>query len=263
MSLHLVRMFPLSYYWQIIATGIMGVVVMALIPQQTARTVITSQMLMNLSESLGYKTPSKSIHRIVRREFSWPGPTGIFISDRLDHELDRLGLVADGCARAIYLGLLVSRRAAADAGGHRHHLSCAVSFFIGRNRSRRFPTRWCRRNSKFLGPLSSKEWISLAVLLFHGGWLAHRAISRHRRRMDRHHRVCGFGQHRHLDWSMMRKGIDWELLIHMGVTLSIPTLLKAAKIDRWLVDVISPLIVPFMDSPAWFFIVIALLNLCS
>ena len=31
LSLHLVRMFPLSYYWQIIATGIMGVVVMALL----------------------------------------------------------------------------------------------------------------------------------------------------------------------------------------------------------------------------------------
>ena len=34
-----------------------------------------------------------------------------------------------------------------------------------------------------------------------------------------------------LDWGMMRKGIDWELLIHMGVTLSIPTLLKAGE-DR-------------------------------
>ena len=58
----------------------------------------------------------------------------------------------------------------------------------------------------------------------------------------------------------MRKGIDWELLIHMGVTLSIPTLLKQAKIDQWLVDVISPVILPFMDSPAWFFVVIALLT---
>jgi len=59
---------------------------------------------------------------------------------------------------------------------------------------------------------------------------------------------------------MMRKGIDWELLIHMGVTLSLPTLMKQAKIDVWLVDVISPLILPFMDSPVWFFVVIALLT---
>jgi len=45
----------------------------------------------------------------------------------------------------------------------------------------------------------------------------------------------------------------------MGVTLSLPTLMKQAKIDQWLIEVIAPLILPFMDSPVWFFIVIALL----
>ncbi|HTN70023.1 MAG TPA: cyclic nucleotide-binding domain-containing protein, partial [Methylomirabilota bacterium] len=50
LSLQLVRFFPLNYYWQIIALGIMGIVVMALIPQQSARTAIISQMLINLSE---------------------------------------------------------------------------------------------------------------------------------------------------------------------------------------------------------------------
>jgi hypothetical protein len=63
-----------------------------------------------------------------------------------------------------------------------------------------------------------------------------------------------------IDWNMLRKGIDWELLIHMGVTLAIPTLLKQAKIDQWLVDIMSPLILPFMDSPVWFFLIIALLT---
>ncbi len=121
LSLHLVRLFPLSFYWQIIATGIMGVVVMALIPQQTARTVITSQMLINLSESLGLQNAVEGIHRTFRRELSRSGPTGISIFDRLHHQLDRLGLVADRCARAIHLGLLVFRRAAADVGRNRHH----------------------------------------------------------------------------------------------------------------------------------------------
>ncbi len=79
LSLHLVRMFPLNFHWQVIATGIMGVVVMALIPQQTARTVITSQMLINLSESLGYKTPSKA-------------STGLFVASFL-------GLAARGESR--------------------------------------------------------------------------------------------------------------------------------------------------------------------
>jgi DASS family divalent anion:Na+ symporter len=111
-----------------------------------------------------------------------------------------------------------------------------------------------------LGPLSHKEWISLIVLLLTvGGWLT-----------APYHGIDGawiaiiafsvLVNTSILDWGMMRKGIDWELLIHMGVTLSLPTLMKQAKIDQWLVDVISPLILPFMDSPAWFFIVIALLT---
>ena len=75
LSLHLVRLFPLSFYWQIFATGIMGVVVMALIPQQTARTVITSQMLVNLSKALDTRRHRR--HRqVIRGELSRLGQLG-------------------------------------------------------------------------------------------------------------------------------------------------------------------------------------------
>src|SRR3970282_1114972 len=117
-----------------------------------------------------------------------------------------------------------------------------------------------RTQLNILGHLSHKEWISFVVLCFtvigwltasyhgiDGAWIAILAFAI----------LVNAGI---LDWGMMRKGIDWELLIYMGVTLSIPTLLKQAKIDQWLVDVISPLILPFMDSPAWFFVVIALVT---
>jgi len=49
------------------------------------------------------------------------------------------------------------------------------------------------------------------------------------------------------------------LLIYMGATLSIPTLLTQAKIDEWLVGWISPLIVPFLERPALSFVIIALI----
>jgi di/tricarboxylate transporter len=117
-----------------------------------------------------------------------------------------------------------------------------------------------RTQLNILGPLSYKEWISLGVLLFtvtgwltapyhgiDGAWIALIAFAT----------LVNTGI---IDWNMLRKGIDWELLIHMGVTLAIPTLLKQAKIDQWLVDVMSPLILPVMDSPVWFFLVIALLT---
>jgi anion transporter len=259
LSLHLVRMFPLSYYWQIIATGIMGVVVMALIPQQTARTVITSQMLVNLSESLGYKTPSKA-------------STGLFVASFLG--LGQLGFLflTGSTTSLIAWGLLPADVRAQFTWGYWFMaalpptlvvilivLLCTILLYRPESQPKISYTM-VQTQLNILGHLSHKEWISFVVLAltvigwltasYHGvdgAWIAIIAFAI----------LINTGI---LDWGMMRKGIDWELLIHMGVTLSIPTLLREAKIDQWLVDVISPLILPFMESPAWFFVVIALLT---
>jgi anion transporter len=259
LSLHLVRLFPLSFYWQIIATGIMGVVVMALIPQQTARTVITSQMLVNLSESLGYKTPSKA-------------STGLFVASFLG--LGQLGFLflTGSTTSLIAWGLLPNDVRAQFTWGYWFIaalpptliviviiLICTI--FLYRPESQpKISYTMVQTQLSILGPLSYKEWISLGVLFFtvtgwltapyhgiDGAWIAIIAFAI----------LVNTGI---VDWNMLRKGVDWELLIHMGVTLSIPTLLKQAKIDQWLVDVMSPLILPFMDSPAWFFLIIALLT---
>jgi anion transporter len=259
LSLHLVRLFPLSYYWQIFATGIMGIVVMALIPQQTARTVITSQMLVNLSESLGYKTPSRA-------------STGLFVASFLG--LGQLGFLflTGSTTSLIAWGLLPADVRAQFTWGYWFlaalppTLIVVAIILLGAIVLYRPETQpkisytMVQTQLHILGRLSHKEWISLAVLCFtvtgwltasyhgiDGAWIAIIAFAV----------LINAGI---LDWSMMRKGIDWELLIHMGVTLSIPTLLRQAKIDQWLVDVISPLILPFVDSPAWFFVVIALLT---
>ena len=259
LSLHLVRLFPLSYYWQIIATGIMGVVVMALIPQQTARTVITSQMLVNLSESLGYKTPSKA-------------STGLFVASFLG--LGQLGFLflTGSTTSLIAWGLLPSDVRAQFTWGYWFLaalpptlvvilivLTCTVLLYRPETKPKISYTM-VRTQLNILGPLSHKEWISLGVLVFtvtgwltasyhgiDGAWIALIAFAI----------LVNTGT---IDWNMLRKGIDWELLIYMGVTLSIPTLLKEAKIDQWLVDTLSPIILPFMDSPAWFFLIIALLT---
>ena len=259
LSLHLVRMFPLSYYWQIFATGIMGVVVMALIPQQTARTVITSQMLVNLSESLGYKTPSKA-------------STGLFVASFLG--LGQLGFLflTGSTTSLIAWGLLPSDVRQQFTWGYWFIAAwpptlvvivIILLFTVLLYRPEAQPKvsyKMVQTQLDILGPLSHKEWISFAMLCFTvGGWLT-----------APYHGIDGawiaiiafavLVNTFILDWGMMRKGIDWELLIYMGVTLSIPTLLKQAKIDQWLVDVISPLILPFIDSPAWFFVIIAVLT---
>jgi len=259
LSLHLVRMFPLSYYWQIIATGFMGVVVMALIPQQTARTVITSQMLVNLSESLGYKTPSNASTGLFVASFLGLGQLGFLFLTGSTTSLIAWGLLPDDVRAQFTWGYWFIAAWPPTLVVIIVILLCTILIYRPESQPKISYTM-VQTQLNILGPLSYKEWISLGVLLFtvtgwltapyhgiDGAWIAIIAFAT----------LVNTGI---IDWNMLRKGIDWELLIHMGVTLAIPTLLKQAKIDQWLVDVMSPLILPFMDSPVWFFLIIALLT---
>jgi di/tricarboxylate transporter len=111
-----------------------------------------------------------------------------------------------------------------------------------------------------LGPLSKHEWITLGVLCFTvGGWLT-----------AGYHGIdgawisllalCVLINSGVLGWGRIKKSIDWEMLIYMGATLSIPTLLTQAKIDHWLVGIFSPLILPFTQTPALAFIIVLLIT---
>src|SRR5207245_10736389 len=107
--------------------------------------------------------------------------------------------------------------------------------------------------------LSQKECITLGVLFFTvGGWLtsSYHAIDGALISLTS---LCVLVNTGVFGWGMLKKGIDWELLIYMGATLSIPILLTQAKIDEWLVGLASPVILPFLDHPALSFIIIALI----
>lgn len=259
LSLRLVRIFPLNYSWQIIALGFMGIVVMALIPQQSARTAIISQMLVNLSESLGYKNPSKA-------------STGMFVASFLG--LGHLGFLflTGSTTSLIAWGLLPADVRAKFTWGYWFlaalpptlvvvAIILAGTLLLYRPESRaQVSYRMVENQLGVLGPLSTHEWITLVVLCFtivgwlttgyhkiDGAWISLAAL-------------CVLVNTGVLGWGMVKKGIDWEMLICMGATLAIPTLLTEAKIDKWLVSLIAPLILPFVDYPALCFLVIALIT---
>jgi anion transporter len=258
-SLQLVRYFPLKYNWQIFALGIMGIVVMALIPQQSARTAIISQMLLNLSESLGYKNPSR-------------GSTGLFVASFLG--LGQLGFLflTGSTTSLIAWGLLAPEVRGQFTWGYWFLAALpptliVTAIIVGATMLLYQPEsqsqvsyKMVQTQLEILGPLSKYEWITLVVLCatvtgwltgsmhkIDGAWVALLAI-------------CLLINTGVLGWGMLKKSIDWEMLIYMGVTLSIPTLLTEAKIDQWLVGLFAPLVVPFSETPALAFIVIALIT---
>jgi anion transporter len=259
LSLHLVRFFPLSFYWQVAGMGLMGVVVMALIPQQTARTVVISQMLVNLSESLGYKTPSKESTGLFAASFLGLGQLGFLFLTGSTTSLIAWGLLPADVRTQFTWGYWFLAALPPTLIVLVMVLTAIVIIFRPETEPK-VSYKMVQTQLQILGPLSAKEWISLAVLCFtvtgwltisyhgiDGAWIALIAF-------------CVLVNTGVLGWQNLKKAIDWELLLYMGVTLSIPALLTQARIDQWLVELISPLIEPFMNNPALFFIVIALLT---
>ena len=258
-SLRLVRYFPPKYNWQIVALGIMGIVVMALIPQQSARTAIISKMLINLSESLGYKNPSKASTGLFAASFLGLGQLGFLFLTGSTTSLIAWGLLPMEVRTEFTWGywflaalpptLIVSI------------IIIGTTMFLFQPESpSKVSYKMVQTQLEILGPLSKYEWITLAVLcLTVGGWLT-----------GTYHKVdgawisllaiCVLINTGVLGWGMMKKGIDWEMLIYMGATLSIPTLMTQAGIDKWMVGLVSPLILPFVDTPAIAFLVIALIT---
>src|SRR5712692_587688 len=258
LSLQLVRFFPLNCYWQIVALGIMGFVVMAFIPQQSARTAIISQMLINLSESLGYKNPSRASTGLFVASFLGLGQLGFLFLTGSTTSLIAWGLLPEDVRAQFTWGywflaalpptlVVIAIMLVAIIILYRPETQSQISYKMVENQI------------DILGPVSRHEWLTLVMLLFMvGGWLTYS-----------YHRIdsawisliglCVLINTGVLGWGMMKKGIDWEMLIYLGATLSIPAVLTKAKIDQWLVGFISPVIMPFVDRPAIAFIVIALL----
>ena len=258
LSLQLVKYVPLTYRWQTIALGFMGVIVTALIPQQSARTTIISQMVLNLSESLGYKTPSRA-------------STGLFAASFLG--LGQLGFLylTGSTATLLAWGLLPDDTRAQFTWGYWFIATLpptlvviavvllSVNFLYRPESKSQVSYKMVDTQLEILGPLTRDEWITMGMLLFmvmgwltisfhgiHGAWIALLGLC-----VLINTGVLGFGR--------LKKGIDWELLIYLGVMVSIPTILANSGIDVWLVGVLSPLVLPFVDTPALSFIIIALI----
>ena len=259
LSLQLVRIFPLNYSWQVVALGFMGIVVMALIPQQTARTAIISQMLLSLSESLGYKNPSRASTGLFAASFLGLGQLGFLFLTGSTTSLIAWGLLPADVRVQLTWGYwftaaLVPTLVVAV-------IIVAGTLILFRPESRaQISYKMVENQLGVLGPLSRPEWITLAVLsLTMIGWLT----------TSYHHidsawislgALCVLVNSGVLGWGRFKRGIDWEMLLYMGVTLAIPTLLTQAKIDTWLVGLLSPFIVPFVDRPAICFVIIVVIT---
>jgi anion transporter len=258
-SLQLVKFVPLTYYWQTAALGFMGVVVTALIPQQSARTTIISQLVLNLSESLGYKTPSKASTGLFAASFLGLGQLGFLYLTGSTATLLAWGLLPEDVRAQFTWGYWFIATFPPTLVVIVLVLLC-INFLYRPESQAQLSYKMVHTQIEILGPPSREEWITLGTLCFMvTGWLT---ISYHG--IDGAWisltGLCVLVNTGVLGWGRLKKGIDWELLIYLGVMVGIPSLLTRARIDRWLVGFISPLILPFVDTPVISFTIMALIG---
>ncbi len=258
LSLQLVKFVPLTYRWQTIALGFMGIVVTALIPQQSARTTIISQMVLNLSESLGYKNPSRASTGLFAASFLGLGQLGFLYLTGSTATLLAWGLLPDDTRAQFTWGYWFVATLPPTLVVITVVLS-SIMFLYRPESQAQVSYKMVDTQLEILGPLTREEWITLGTLFFmvtgwltisfhgiQGAWIALTGL-------------CVLINTGVFGWGRLKKGIDWELLIYLGVMVSIPVILANAKIDVWLVGVLSPLVLPFVDTPSLSFVIIALI----
>jgi len=216
-------------------------------------------MILNLSESLGYKNRSKAT-------------TGLFVATFLGLGQLNFLYLTGATATLLAWGLLPADVRAQFTWGYWFIATLpptlvviavillSVNFLYRPETPSHVSYSMVQNQIQILGPLSREEWITLGMLCFTVvGWLTFSYHKIHAAWISLIG-LCVLINTGVLGWGMLKKGIDWEFLIYLGATLSMPSLLTQAKIDEWLSAFFSPFVLPFVDYPVFAFVIIALIG---
>ena len=200
----------------------MGIIMMALIPQQSARTRIISQMVVNLSQSLGYKTPSKA-------------STGLFVASFLGQGQLSFLFLTGSTTSLIAWGLLPWDVRAQFTWGYWFLAAFPIAFIVAAivlistmflyrpEPGAEVSYKFVQTQLQLLGPLSRQEWIALWSIVLHGSGLADGFLAWNRCRVDFSDLVLHLNQYRHIELGNITKGYGLGIadlyrcnLVHAG-----------------------------------------------
>jgi di/tricarboxylate transporter len=113
---------------------------------------------------------------------------------------------------------------------------------------------------EILGPLTRAEWLSIGILaLALLGW-----ITEPLHRIGEAWVALGafilFLLTGVLDKGALKNGIDWGLVLFVGILLSLGGLMPVLKVDRWLIGVVEPLLSLFSSHPLPFLLIVGLVT---
>jgi len=139
------------------------------------------------------------------------------------------------------------------------YLGIQYMFPCGAEKNPRVSSKTLLTQMELLGPLTTGEWISIAVVaLAVFGWIA-KPLHGIREAWVALVALAIFLVTGLLDKKSLRNNIDWGYLLFLGVVSAMDDIMKPLGVDRWLGGFIAPVLSAVSFSPLIFLLVVALI----
>ena len=260
-ALQVLRRLPPNYKIYTFVLAVSGVLATPVLPDPRARMAIMSPISLSLADAIGFKPRSNGSAGLVLAAFiGFSQMTFLFLTGASFNLIGWNLLPAEAKSE---FGWGAWTLAALPAGVFSLlTLLLAVHVFYRPSADDQFRVRpkTVETQLEILGPLTRAEWLSIGILaLALLGWITE-PIHRIGEAWVALGAFILFLLTGVLDKGALKNGIDWGLVLLVGVLLSLGGLMPVLKVDRWLIGVVQPILSLFSSQPLPFLLVIGLVT---
>ncbi len=260
LALHLLRLLPPKHKFYSLSLLVSGLAVTPVIPTNKGRIGIMAPLTQTLSEALGYGARSNGSAGLAFSSMvGYTQLTFAFLTGATYCLVGWSVLPTDARANFGWATWFEAALPAAIFTVLLFYFAIQFLFPIDNQKSSAISSKTVRTQIEILGPLTSAEWISLAVIALaafgwlgkplHGiseSWVALAALAIFL--------VTGL-----LDKKSLRNNIDWGYLLFLGVVSAMDDVMRALGVDRWITGFVAPALSALSFSPVLFLFAVALM----
>ena len=259
-ALQVLRQIPPNYKVYSFVLAASGLLVTPLLPDSQGRLAIVAPISRVISESLGLKALSN-------------GSAGLVLSAYIGFSQAAFVFLTGSTVALIGWNLL-PEPARQEFGWGRWTLAAlpagifllaflflAIHLLFPQQEEERsvISPRTLESQLEILGPLTRSEWLSVAILaLAVTGWLG-KSLHGIGEAWVALGALMVFSLTEVMDKKAFRENIDWGYLLFVGVISSLVVIIPYLQVDRWLMQLVHPMLSPFSFNPLSFLIAVILL----
>lgn len=257
-ALHVLKLFPNTYFGQMLALTVAGIVLSPLIPSITAKASILAPFAVNVAEEMQFEKKSKGLMGLFMAVYLMGAVSGhVFYSGSMNVFI-MLGLLPESMQNTFTWGSWL--QASCIWGLAIYIIGFAVMFWLYRPKgAQNMPENYISDKIREMGPMTVIEKKVLVVLVITLlGWITKsvHGISEAAIALMAVFVLALMGTVKKQDF---RGGVAWDMIIFIGGLMCMATLMTNLGVDTWIANLLSPFIKPMLVNEYVFIIVLSLI----